>query len=77
LPGINPFGDGLNNVVAAATPIARHAVVVIGIEPMQNAGAMQKIVNQRIDGDHAAADLDPKAHTRRAEKDAFVVTMAL
>ena len=45
LPGTNVFGDGLNNVGTAARPIATYAVGVIDIEPAQNAGANQKVVN--------------------------------
>jgi hypothetical protein len=32
------------------------------VEPGQDAGPVQKIMNQRVDGDHPAADLDPEAH---------------
>ena len=58
-PSIDLVGDGANHVGAAARPIAAEAVGMVRLEPSQNAGAMQKIVNQRIDGDHAAAHLDP------------------
>jgi hypothetical protein len=62
LPGIDPLGDGLNNVSAAAGPVAGRTIQVVGIEPGENAGPVQKVVHQRVDGDHAAADLGPEAH---------------
>ena len=30
------------------------------IEPVQDAGAVQKVVNERVDGDHARPDLVPQ-----------------
>ena len=51
-----------NNVGAATGSVAGRAIRVIGLEPMQDAGAMQKVVNQGVDGDHAAADLGPEDH---------------
>jgi hypothetical protein len=41
-------------------PVAGRAIQVVRVEPSQNAGPVQKIVHQRIDRDHAAADLDPE-----------------
>ncbi len=58
--GIDPFGHGLNDVSAAALPVAGRAIGVVGAEPGQDAGAVQKIVNEGIDGDHAGADLVPE-----------------
>jgi hypothetical protein len=62
LPGVDPLGDGLNDVGAAAGPVASQAVQMVRVEPSQNAGPVQKVVNQRVDGDHAAADLGPEDH---------------
>jgi hypothetical protein len=45
LPGIDLFGDGLNNVGAAAGPVASQPISVLRVEPMQDTGAMQKVVN--------------------------------
>jgi len=45
LPGVDLFGDGLNNVGTAAGPIASQPIGVVRVEPMQDAGAMQKVVN--------------------------------
>ena len=47
LPGIDPLGDGLNDVGAAAGPVAGRAIQVVRVEPGQNAGPVQKVVNQR------------------------------
>jgi hypothetical protein len=33
--------------------------LVAGIEAVQNAGPMQEVVHQRVDRNHAAADLSP------------------
>src|ERR1700730_17507720 len=62
LPGIDPPGDGLNDKCAATGPVAGHAIQVVRVEPGQDAGPVQKVVHQRVDGDHAAADLDPEDH---------------
>src|SRR2546421_12756752 len=71
LPGVNLFGDGLNNVGTAAGPIASQPIGVVRVEPMQDPGPVQKIVNEGVDGDHAAADLNPEAHSfRSTEQDA-------
>jgi hypothetical protein len=32
---------------------------MVGAEPVQDAGAMQKVVNEGVDGNHAGADLAP------------------
>ena len=34
---------------------------MFGLEPAQDAGPVQKVVHQRVDGDHAAADLGPES----------------
>ena len=71
LPGVDPLGDRFDDVGAAAGPVTREAIEVVGTEPAQDAGPVQKIMHQRIDRDHAAADLDPPAPiTRCTEKKA-------
>ena len=41
------------------------------LEPLQDPGPVQKIVNEGVDGDHAAADLDPGPSViRSTEQDA-------
>jgi hypothetical protein len=47
---------------AATESVASQPVLVLRLEPMQDAGAMQNVVNQRVDGDHAAHNLDPEDH---------------
>ena len=41
--GIDPFGHGSNNVSAAAAPVAGRAIGMVGAEPVQDAGAVQKV----------------------------------
>jgi hypothetical protein len=55
LPGVDLLGDRLDDVGAAARPVTREAIGVVGSEPVQNAGPMQEIVHQGVDRDHAAA----------------------
>jgi hypothetical protein len=62
LPGIDPLGHGCNNVGAAAESVASQPVLVLRLEPGQDPGPVQKVVNQRIDGDHGPADLGPEDH---------------
>jgi len=62
-PGVNLPGDASNNVGALARLIAGRSVAMLGAEPAQNAGAVQEIVHQAIDCDHAAADLAPEIVT--------------
>ena len=44
LPGIDPLGHGLNNVRAAAGPVATGAIQVVRVKPSENAGPVQKVV---------------------------------
>ena len=53
------LGSAANNFGAAAGPVAGRAVGVLGAESFQDAGAVQEIVHQRVDGDHGGADLAP------------------
>jgi hypothetical protein len=48
LPGIDPLRHGLNYVGATAGPVAGDTVAVFRFEPSQNAGAVQKVMNQRV-----------------------------
>src|SRR3954467_11715171 len=48
---IDPIGHGCNDVRTAALPVAGRPVGVGRAEPVQNAGAVQKVVNERVDGD--------------------------
>ena len=38
------------------------SIQVVRVEPGQDAGPVQKVVHQRVDGDHGAADLGPEDH---------------
>src|SRR6266404_1970094 len=69
--GIDPPGHGFNDVSAAAAPVAGRAIGMVGAEPVQDAGAVQKIVNEGVDGDHADADLMPQPQLSwRSDQDA-------
>ena len=57
--GIDPFGHGFNDLGAAARPVAGRAIGVVGAKPVQDARAVQKVVNEGVDGDHAGPDLAP------------------
>jgi hypothetical protein len=60
--GIDPLGHGCNDLSAAAAPVAGRAIGMVRAEPVHDAGAMQKVVNERVDGDHAGPDLAPEPH---------------
>jgi hypothetical protein len=59
LPGVDLVGDSLDHVGAATWPVASGAIRMGGVKPMQGPGAMQEIVHEGVDRDHAAADLEP------------------
>ena len=61
LSGVDLRGDRFDDFGAAAWPVASGAIGVVGSEPVQDAGPVQEIVHERIDRDHAAADLTPTA----------------
>ena len=61
LPRVDPLGDRFDDVGAAAWPVTREAIEVVGTEPAQDTGSVQKIMNQRVNGDHAGTDLNPAA----------------
>ena len=48
-----------HDVGAAAWPVTASAIGVVGVEPGKDAGAVQEIVHQRVDRDHAGADFRP------------------
>jgi hypothetical protein len=62
LSGIDVLGNDLNDIRAAAESVASQPVLVLRLEPLQDPGPVQKVMNQRVDGDHAAADLGPEDH---------------
>jgi hypothetical protein len=59
LPGVDLLGDRLDDLGAAAWPVTREAIGMVGSEPVQDSGPVQEIVHQGVDRDHAAADLAP------------------
>ena len=63
LSGLDLLGDRLDDVGAAARPVAGDAVRVVGPEPVQDPGPVQKVVHQGVDGDHAGANLEPAPPT--------------
>ena len=78
LPGIDPLSRGLNYLSAAAGPVASHAVQNAShLDPLQDPSPGSKVMNQRVDGDHAAADLGPGDHfLGSAEQDGLDRAMA-
>src|SRR6202043_818642 len=62
LSGIDVLGNDCNDIRAAAESVASQPVLVLRLEPGQDPGPVQKVMNQRVDGDHAAADLGPEDH---------------
>ena len=57
--GVDLVGHGPDNVGAPARPVTGCTIQVVRIEPAQDAGPVQEVVNQGVNRDHAAADLDP------------------
>jgi hypothetical protein len=55
LAGVDLAGHGLDDLGAAARSVAGRPIAVMGDEPAKDTGAVQKIVHQGIDRDHAAA----------------------
>jgi hypothetical protein len=56
---VNAVGDQADDVGAAARPIASRSIRMVRIQATQDTDPVQKIVHQRIDGDEAAADVEP------------------
>ena len=57
--GIDCGSKPLDQIRAAVRPIASNTVSMIGSSLRQYAGAMQKVVHERIDHDEARADVAP------------------
>ena len=69
-PGVDPLGHSFDDLSAAAWPVAGRAIGMGGAETVQDAGAVQKVVNERVDGDHAGPDLRPQPQLlRRPEQE--------
>ena len=56
LPSVDLAGDQPHNVGAAAWPVAAGSVGMGGLEPGQDPGPVQEIVDQGIDGDQLHAN---------------------
>ncbi len=59
LTSVDLCGNQPNNVGAATWPIAAGPVRVGGLEPSQDPGPVQKVMDQGIDGDQVHADFQP------------------
>ena len=57
--GVDLGGDGANDLSTAASAIAGHAIAVWGPAIVKYAGAVQKVMDQGVDGNHAFAGLEP------------------
>ena len=62
--GIDVTGDALKDLGAAGWRVAGGSIKVTRSEPPQDAGPMQKIVHQRIDGDHDGSGFGPENASR-------------
>ena len=58
-PGIDPGRDSPDDVGTAVWPVAGGTIRMAGADPVQDAGAVQEVVHQRIDGNHTGADFGP------------------
>jgi hypothetical protein len=56
---VNSVGNALNNVRALTRSVTHDPVGVLSRKPAQDPGAVQKIVNQRVNRDQAGARLMP------------------
>jgi hypothetical protein len=57
--GVDLTGDGLDDLGAAVRLVAGRAVGMVGVEPVENAGAVQKVVHEGVDRDHRTTDFAP------------------
>jgi hypothetical protein len=65
-PRVDLGGDAFDDCGAPIRVVAPRAIGMIGIEASQDAGAVQKIVNQPVDGDQHGPGLDPAFPSRVA-----------
>jgi hypothetical protein len=65
-PGVDLVGHSPNNVGATARAVTSWTVRVVGVEPGQDAGAVQEVVDQSVNCNHAGADLEPAWPTTTA-----------
>ena len=78
--GIDPTATASNISAQPPAPVAGRAIGMGRAEPVQYAGAVQKVVNEGIDGDHAGPDLMPEPQlfwrSSRTEDRAMVSTLS-
>ena len=71
LPSVDLAGDQPHNVGAAAWPVTAGAVRMASLEPSQDPGPVQKIVDQGIDRNQVDADFQPpRANVSGADQNA-------
>src|SRR3981081_874794 len=58
--GVNSDANGSDDFGAAPTRVTGRAVAVRDTAALQDAGAVQEVVHQGVDGDHGFAGLEPK-----------------
>ncbi len=69
LASIDLLGDQPNDVGTAAWSVAAGAIRMISVEPVQDAGSVQKIMDQGVNGDQLQPDLPPcRANVSRANQ---------
>ncbi len=64
LSGINPPGNGKQDICAAAGSVAARAIRVGRLKPMEDPGAMQEVVDQGIDDDDRRTNGEPVGPSR-------------
>ena len=57
--GVNLIGNGSDDLGAATTRVTRGPVGVRDTAVLEDAGAVQKVMYERIDGDHGFAGFQP------------------
>src|SRR5437870_1360563 len=66
--GVNLLGNSLNDVGTTIGSITGGPIRMVSIEPAKNARANQKVVDQRVDRDHASPYFGPLSHVLRCGK---------
>ncbi len=66
--GVDPLREVLDDVGTAALGVTANAILVCRAAGVENAGSVQEVMNERIDGDHAGTGLEPDWPIRRCAK---------
>jgi hypothetical protein len=64
LAGIDPRGNGKQSVGAAAWVVAANAIRVGRRKPIEDASAMQEVVDESVDDDNRRPDVEPAGASR-------------